>query len=142
MLATMRRHRDLLDLLLKAAILMMVLATIWQASTARAAFIPDRKTDPNPVRSGNRDESIETRLARSEWARETTDARVALLERQLIEVMTENRKHDRAIVSIEAVAAANTNANWIVGGGFVAQFLFSLMRYLRVQSPAKKVTLE
>ena len=130
---TLRRDR-LLDLILKALILIAVLVALGQASKASALF-PAQKANPDALRGGVRDESAATRLALMEQARETTDRRMEMFERRLIEHSLEIQKLDRFIVGIQAVAEANTQANWIVGSGFVAQFLFSLMRYLKLQVP-------
>ena len=124
----------LLDLILKALILIAVLVALGQASKASALF-PAQRSDPNALRGRVREESSATRLALMEQARETTDRRMEMFERRLIEHSLEIQKLDRFIVGIQAVAEANTQANWIVGSGFVAQFLFSLMRYLKLQVP-------
>lgn len=124
----------LAELILRALIVIAALAFIWSASSARAAFLPDHKPNPHATRSGS-DESPETRFALMEREQRDVRERLSVLERQLIEQSRDITRLDRTLVGLQAVAAANTQANWIVGGGFVAQFLFSLLRYLKFQIP-------
>lgn len=128
--ANSKQH--LIDLVLRGLLLVCALAFLWSASTARAALLPD---EPKVLTRGGHEESAETRMALLRLSMETQENRIAHMERNISELVRDQNRLERSITAIQAVAEANTQANWIVGGGFVAQFLFSLFRYLRLQLP-------
>lgn len=121
-------NRNLVDLIVKGVIFVAVLACDVSARNTRAAMLPDKPADANPMRGAG---STEARIAVLESEKQFLHSQVRDMRGDQDKIVDELGEVRRAVVGLQATLASTAVTQTVQNGGFGIIFSLSFWRWLR-----------